>query len=176
MNNKGQLGGIVFFSAMVIVIILIAPIILKVATTMLDRTASQLAIIQPSNQSSTQVTFVKNQITGTFDWFIIALVFVNMLVLFVSAFLIDVHPAFLILYIVGAFMLVLTMPYTLASAEKIYSMAQFSQGSDNVIQYIPLTEFLFNNFGVFIVGIIFLSGIIMYAKIRFSGGSSGGSY
>jgi len=177
MNRRGQLGGIVFFVAMVIVLILIVPIFLKVATSILGTTATQLSQVQGNNQSSDQVTYVKNQITGTFDWFVMALVFINMLVLFISAFLVDIHPAFLILYIIGAFVLVITMPYALSSAEKVYSMSTFSSGSDNVIQYIPMTEFLFNNFGVFIVGVIFLTGIIMYAKIRFSSATgSGGGY
>jgi hypothetical protein len=93
----------------------------------------------------------------------------------VSAFLIDINPAFVVIYIIAMFVLVLSAPFTIGIAEKVYSMSQFSSGADNVIQYIPMTNFLMNNFGAFIVGIIVLSGIIMYAKIKFSSQSPGGT-
>jgi len=170
LNNKGQLSGVAFFIMLVIIMIIVAPIILKVGFTILDTTSTQLSTIDSTNVSSDNVNFVKNKIVGTFDWTIMVLVVINMLVLLVTAFLIDIHPAFLVIYIIGAFAMVITLPYTMSIAEKIYGSTQFSVGADNVVQYIPMTEFMLNNFGTIMVGILILSGIIMYAKFRSSSG------
>lgn len=172
---RGQIAGLAIFVMVLLGMIIVAPIILKVAVTMLDTTSTQLSNIQPSNQSSDDVVFVKNKITGSLDWAIMLLVLINILVLLITSFLIDIHPAFLVIYIIGAFLLVITLPYTAAAGERIYGMAQFSQGTNNVIQYIPMTEFMLNHFGVIIVGVLFLTGIIMYAKIKFSSQNAGGT-
>lgn len=176
MKSKGQIGGVALFIMIVAMLIIIAPILLKVGTTILSTTSNQLATIDTSNVSSNNVDFVKNKITGTFDWVIMLLVIINMLVLLISAFLIDINPAFLVIYIIGAFILVITLPYTMAVAENIYGSSQFSVGANNVIQYIPMTEFLLNNFGTVIVGVLMLSGIIMYAKFRYRSQGGGTAY
>ncbi len=174
MNRKGNLAGIVFFVGLLLGLIIMAPIILKVGTTILSTTATQLSKVDPSNKSSDATTYVKNSLTGTMDWMVMFFVMINILLLLVTAFLIDVHPAFLVMYIIGAFAIVITLPYTASAGEKIYSMSQFSSGSDNVIQYIPMTEFLLNHFGVVIVGVFFITAVIMYVKIRSTSGSGGG--
>lgn len=175
--KKGQIQGIAFFIMLLVAVLIVAPIILKVAFTTLDQTATQLSNIDETNRSSDNVVFVRDKITGSFDWLIMFLILINILVLLITAFLIDVNPAFLIMYIIGAFLLVITLPYTVAVAERIYSMPEFTVGSNNVIQYIPMTEFILNNFGIVIVGVIVLSGIILYAKIKFgSRAETGGVY
>jgi len=70
------------------------------------------------------------------------------------------------------------LPYTVAVAEKIYSNPDFATAPNNVIQYIPMTEFMLNNFGTIIVGVIILSGIIMFAKVKYfsSQSGTGGTY
>lgn len=178
MNKKAQIGGVAFFIILLAVIILLAPIILKVAITIMDKTSSQLSTIDTTNKSSDLINFTKSKLTGTLDWAIMLIVLLDMLILMISAFLIDIHPAFVVIYIIGAIALVLTAPYSIVAAEKVYGMSQFSSGSNNVIQYIPMTEFMLNNFGVIIVAILVLTGIILYAKIKFfsQGGGGGGTY
>ena len=173
MNNRGNLGGIAFFVALLLGLIIMAPILLKVGTTILSATSNQLAKVDTSNRSSDSVNYVQGQLTGTMDWMVMFFVMINILLLLVTAFLIDVHPAFLVMYIIGAFAMVITLPYTASAGEKIYSMSQFSSGADNVIQYIPMTEFLLNHFGVVIVGVFFLTAVIMYVKIRSTSGTGG---
>lgn len=176
LNKRGNVMGVIFFMAMLLSMIIIAPIILKVGLTILGTTSDQLAKIDLTNKSSDNVNFVAGKITGTFDWVIMVLVSINLLVLLVTAFLIDIHPAFVIVYIIAVFVAVLTIPYAAALGQEIYGMPQFS-GTEGVTQYIPMTEFMLNNFGVIIVGVIILSGIIMYAKVRYGSQSgTGGSY
>lgn len=174
MNKNGQVQAIVVITMVILGLIIAVPIILKVGTTVLGTFSTQLSNIDETNKSSDQVTFVEDTITGSFDWVVMLLVLINILLLLVSAFLIDVNPAFVILYIIFAFVLVITLPYTASVGEKIYSMSQFSVGDENVVQYLPMTEFLLNHFGVVMVGIIFLSGVIIYAKIRFRSNQQGG--
>lgn len=173
MNRKGNLAGLAFFIVLLLSLIIIAPIILKVGTEVLGKSSEAFAKVDTSNKSSDTVDFVQGKLTGTMDWFVMFLVLINILLLLFTSFLIDVHPAFLVIYILGAFFLVITLPYTAAVAEKMYGMSEFS----TVISYIPMTEFLLNNFGVVIVGVFFLTGIIIYAKLKYSSsGTSGGGY
>lgn len=173
MNNKAQIQSIAFFIGVIIVLVMLAPIILKVGTTMLTKTANQFATIDNTNKSADVVTFTQSKLTGTMDWIVMLLVIFNILVLMVSAFLIDIHPAFVVVYIIGAMALVMTAPFTIMAAEKIYSSSSFS----SMISYIPMTEFLMNNFSIVIVGVIVLTGIIMFAKVRlFSSGGTNATY
>jgi hypothetical protein len=178
MNNKGQISSIFFFIGMIVVIILIAPILLKLGTEILGKTSTQLSIIgNGNNMSADAVTYTKNKLTGVMDWFVILLFIVDTLALFISAFLIDVYPAFVVIYIFGALALVLTAPYLIVTAEKLYDMEQFSgAGSNNIVQYIPMTQFIMNNFGIVIVMILVITGILIYAKIRFSSVGGGNIY
>jgi len=183
MNNRGNIVGLAFFIVVLLSLIIVAPIILKVGTEALGKTSDALSVIDTTNVSSGNVDYVKGQFTGTFDWIVMFLVLINILLLLVTSFLIDVHPAFLVIYLLGAFFLVVTLPYTAAVAEKMYDMCAFSGigagcTENGVIQYIPMTNFLLNNFGVVIVGVFFLTGIIMYAKLKYSSnaGTSGGGY
>ena len=174
MNKKGQLGGIIAVFGVILMLIILAPIILRVGTEVLDKTSTQLQTIDATNNSANQVTFVKNQMTGTFDWVIMFLIMFNILLLLISSFLIDVHPSFLVIYIIGCFILVITLPYSISVAERIYGMSQFNTAPNDVISYIPMTQFILNNFGSFLVGIIVLTGIIIYGKIRYSSQGGGG--
>lgn len=174
MNKKAQIASVAFFIMLLAGIIIIAPIILRVGISAIDKTSTQLSAIDGTNKSVQLVVYTKNKITGTFDWVIMFLVILNILILLISSFLIDIHPAFLVIYIIGAFVMVITLPYTMALAEKIYSNSEFASGSNNVVQYIPMTEFMLNNFGTIIVGIIVLSGIIMFAKIKYGNQNMGG--
>lgn len=179
MNNKGMFGGVVFFVILLAVIIILAPIVLKVAVSVMTATSNQLAVVDSTNLSANTVTTIKGKVTSSFDWMIMLIFLVNFLVLLISAFLIDVHPAFVVIYIIGCTVLMLTAPYLMVASEKIYSMSQFSAGGNNVIQYLPMTEFLMNNFGIVILAVLVVTGIVMYAKIKFfasSGGGNGGTY
>jgi hypothetical protein len=174
-NKKGFMGGVAVFVLIVIALVIAAPLLLKVGLTIMDKTSDSLSILDTSNQSSSFIGDVRNKTTSVFDWAVMLIIFANLLLLLVSSFLIDVHPAFLIIYIIMACLLVLTAPYTMSIAEKLYDMEGIGYGDGAVTQYIPMTNFVLQNFGYILVGIIVLSGIIIYAKIRI-GGNSGGSY
>jgi hypothetical protein len=176
MNNRGTIAGVAFFIGIIIAIIIIAPIILMVSLKVMDTTATQLGTMTNTNASVNLINYTRNTVATSFDWAIMLIIIVDFVVLLVSSFLIDVHPVFVVFYILGAFVLVITAPYSMIAAEKIYSMIIFNDPSTGVIQYIPMTEFMLNNFGVLIVGILVLTGIIIYAKIRFSSNSTGGNY
>lgn len=174
-NKKGMMGGVAFLVIILAVMIILSPIILKVGVSVMTAAQNQFSQIDSSNRSASTVGFVKTRLTGTFDWVIMLLFLFDFLLLLVSSFLIDVHPAFIIIYIIGAFCLVVTVPYTMVAAEKIYSMGTFNP---SITQYLPMTEFFMNNFGVVVVAILVVTGIVMYAKIKYfsSGGGGSGSY
>jgi len=175
MDKKGQVQSVLFFIFIVAGLIIITPIILKVGLTILDKTTTQFSDVQPSNQSANLVSSVRNTMANSFDWMVMLMVIADMLVLFVSAFLIDVHPAFVVFYIIGCLVIILTAPYSIVAAEKIYAMQQFNAGQGNPVQYLPMTQFLMNNFGMFILGVLIVTGILIYAKIKFFSQGGGGN-
>ena len=54
---------------------------------------------------------------------------------------------------------------------QFYSNAQLS----SAVSHMPLTKFLVDNFAIVLLGIVILSGVIMYAKIKL-GGQNASSY
>ena len=64
-------------------------------------------------------------------------------------------------------MLVLFAPNIIGSLDSIYNSASFASET-NTLSFMNTLK---NNFGVFLVGIIIVTGIIIYGKIAFTGGN-----
>ena len=166
-NKKAQIGGVPILTlAMVILALLfLAPFIIKLVKTPMDQFSTAI-----TNQSAEAGASV-DSITGTFynmwDMVIIFAFLINVIVLLITSFLIDVHPAFLMLYIIVCAFTMIFAPTMLESLNTIWTNPQFLVGDNNVIQYLPLTQFILNNFGILLLSIMVLSGIIMYSKFKF---------
>ena len=174
-NKKAQINAIIVFAAVIIILLFLAPIILKIVVAPVSKVATAFSTVDPTNQSTQQITFIQNKFTGTFDWVIAFFFMFNTIILLLSAFLVDVHPAFLVIYIIAAFFLMVFAPTVLSALGNIYESPSFSVGNENVIQYIPITNFIYQNFGFILVGIIILSGVILFAKYKLGNSYSGGS-
>jgi hypothetical protein len=88
------------------------------------------------------------------------------LLLLISAFLIDTNPFWLILYIFLSFMLILFAPDIIGSLDNIYNSSAFATESASLAFIGSLRA----NFGVILVGIMVITGIIIYGKIALTGG------
>jgi hypothetical protein len=170
MNKKGQLDyPIITFAILVIALMIFAPITLKIFRSFSSSFSSSLG-----NVSGGGVIAAANfeQVTTTlitfWDKVIIAAFILAVLLLFVSAFLIDAHPFFIIIYILFSFMLVLFAPNIITAVDHIYDNAAFAQE----VSLLPFLDTLRNNFAVFLVGIIVITGIIIYGKLAFFGRSN----
>ena len=171
-NKKGQLENpIIAFAILVIGLIMFAPIALKVFSSINTNVGNSLG-----NVSSGGVTAKANfqEVTGTlvtfWDKIIVAAFFLSIIILFVSAFLIDAHPFFVVVYVLLNLMLVLFTPNILQSVNAIYDSANFA----TEVAQLTFLDSLRNNFMTFLVGIMVITGIIIYGKLAFfsNGGRS----
>jgi hypothetical protein len=171
LNKRAAIGGIVAFIGITIVLLMLAPIILKVVTIPLGKFPTSIAPI--SNQSAEATTYGLNKINSLFDIVIVAVFFFNILLLLVSSFLIDIHPAFLIVYIVAGFFLFMFVPAFEAIIGSFLDNPSFS----DVMTFLPMTKFIYDNFAMLMLGVFFITGLVMFAKFKgMGGGQNAGGY
>jgi hypothetical protein len=162
-NKKGQVG-IVSFVGVVIALLFLAPIFLNVVTTTTGEFAD--AINGTNSDAAATVDSITTTYTSLWDWALILIFGLNILLLLVSSFFVDTHPAFLLVYILIAFFLMAFAPNILDATDKIYNSAHYA---GEVAAYLPFMDFVRSNFGALILGVLVLSGIIMYSKFKYFG-------
>lgn len=179
MKRKGQIdGGIITFVAVVITLLFLAPILIKVVSVPLQGFSSSLSSIDSSNTSTNAVEMVRTKYVGLLDTVVLIMFLILIIVLLVSSFLVDIHPAFIILYIMSLMFLFILGPSVLGSLTTIWESDQFNDvsvpgGPNDIVSNLPMSQFILDNFFLIILGIAILSGIIMFAKFR---SKSGGPY
>lgn len=174
MNNKAQVISIIFFIATLVTIFLMAPILMKIVITPSQKFSTALSSIDSTNKSVNAVDFTISKFTQTFDWVVLFFIMFSIVLLLISSFLVDAHPAFFILYFIAMFLIMIFAPMTLNFLDRMYDCTSYQSvavcssygGWSSEIAYLPITKFIYDNFAVFILGVMFLSGIIMYAKYK----------
>lgn len=171
MNKRGQVQDVIYFAGLAVATLIVGVVIYFLFSTMLTRTATAISPID--NVSATALTYGNTTLTNFWDIILVIFLFFNVLLLFFSAFLIDIHPAFLVVYIIGAFVLVLLMPTFQTIIGKFYDAPTFSASASAM----PSSVWFYNNFQVIVLAIIFITAIILFAKWKFgSGGQSSNPY
>jgi hypothetical protein len=164
MNKSGQFG-IIAFVAMFIILLFLAPFVIKIVRTSVGGFSDQITVI--NSEAGANVDFVEESFLNLWDWVILLAFGFNVMLLLISSFFIDTEPAFVIVYILTVFFLMSFAPSALDSIQDVYNeLGDASTGHDSGA-YLPATEFLINNFGGILLSIIVLSGIIMYAKFKY---------
>lgn len=156
-DKKGEFAPAAFFAILVVLIVL-APIVLKVVNSSTSGLFSALNSTAPAAVAEGESAVQK--VTNLFDYLVIIGVLVAVILLFVSAFFIDTHPVFVVMYIIGAFVLILLAPNISGAIDDIYGQFGEEEGQ------LPLTSFIKDNLVTFLLGILLLTGIIMYSKFR----------
>lgn len=171
MNKRGQAQSIIIFFAVVVGILLTSIIVLRLVNTIITPFSAQIGNV--SAPVGEAVDYAHSRFTSVWDWVIVLAILLNTILLFVSAFLVDIHPAFLLIYIIAVFFLIIFGNSLLYALDNIWDKF----GTSTETAQTPLTQFIINNFQLFVLGIIVLSGILMYAKFKFfSGQGTGGNY
>jgi len=164
MNKKAQIDfPVITFVFVIFGLLLIAPIILKIFYTTQNTISPQLGNLTGGAVAQTNFNAVMNVATTFWDKVIIFAFISAVITLFISAFLIDSSPFWLILYIIIALMVILFAPNIIDSLGNIYDSAQFAQES-NALSFVGTLR---TYFAEFLVGIIVMTGIIIYGKIAF---------
>jgi len=166
LSKKAQMDfPLITFIIVVIMLLLVGPIILKIVTGTLTPFATALNNTGAGGEvAGANVTHVKNVFVSFWDGILIIAFLIVILMLFMSAFLIDASPFFMILYIIMFFLTVVFSPAVLGIVDGIYENAVYV---DEVAQ-LGFLDFIRLNFGIIITVIGIISMIIIYAKLRFN--------
>lgn len=168
MNKKGQFDyPIATLIVIVFLTLLMAPIILKIFNSFLDVIPAQLSSVDNSNVSTEAFTRVLNTGVSFFDKIIVFSFFLSIVILFISAFLIDTNPFWVILYILMSFFMIILTPTIMGALDNFYSpVGMFS----TEVTQLTFTNFFRTHFIAFLIGIMITTGIIIYGKIALLGG------
>lgn len=169
MNKKGQVISIIVFVAIIMGILILAPFIMKTINTIVTPFGN--ALNSTSTEATATVFHVRDKAIGLMDYVILSMFLLNVVILFISAFMVDVHPAFVVLYIIGIFFLVILAFPMLDIVKSIWGDNNFTLEASQL----PVTQFIVNNFAIVMLAIVVLSGVVMYAKFKLTGSSMGGS-
>ena len=165
MNKRAQIDyPIVTWIVIVFSLFLLAPIMLKIFNSIQDPISVQLGNL--SGPAQNNFNGVMNTAVNMWDKVILMAFIFSTLLLFISAFLIDSHPFWLILYIVISFFVIIFAPDIIASLDAIYNSGDFAAESANLV----FINTLRTNFGIILTGIMLITGIIIYGKIAFTSG------
>lgn len=172
MNKKGQISDMVFLAGYSIAILLVGIFLYFIFSTILTKTAITVSSID--NVSANAINYGVTSFDRFWDYVILAFLFFNIISLFITSFLVDIHPAYSILYIVGAFVLVLMLPTFQGTIGSFYDVnGTFGSQLGNMSGSL----WFYNNFVNIMLGVIFISGIILFAKYKFgAGGQSNNVY
>lgn len=176
-DNKGQIISVVAFFAIFLTILVLGTLLMSFVNTILKPVDATLTNMSP--QAGGAVRSVNNSFNNWWDIAIVLLSFLDIIILFISSYMVDTHPVFLVVYIIACMMLVIfggnlaTALADIFDTNGIFGNSNVTAGG-NIIQYMPLTSYIYNHFTIVILGILIVSGVIMYAKFKF--GRSGGTY
>ena len=162
MNKLGQ-ASIITFVVVVVGLLILAPVMLKLFNSTVGEIGDKLN--ETSAEAGAAVATIEDTFINFWDYIIVIAFFVNVVMLLISAFMVDTHPIFLLMYIISAFVIMSFAPYTMEPVGKILGMDQFS----TELGQIPMTSFVITNFNLILLGVIVLSGIVMYSKFRGKG-------
>jgi hypothetical protein len=168
MNRKAQIENpVLVFAIIVVGLIIFAPIMLKIFTSIQSPMSTSLGSIENGGDVA-QANFdgVMTPLVTMWDQVMIAAFVFSLIILLVSAFLIDTHPFWVVLYLFTCMFTILFAPTMLEAADKIYDSETFATEASNL----SFMDYLRQNFAVVIVGVMVLSGIIIYGKIAWFGG------
>ena len=164
MNKRGQLAiPIITFAILVVLLLFTAPLVLKVANVIL--TPFGTAIGDQDNTAGNAITSIHDTITSWWDIIVMIGLALFILLFLLSAFLVDTHPAFMIVFMLAGAFTVMFAPLTLDALEKIWDSDEFFIENNQM----PMARFVLDYYGSIITGVMILGGVILYARIR-SGG------
>jgi|TARA_R110002020_G_scaffold228154_1_gene438814 hypothetical protein len=171
MNKKAQFDNpLILFAVLVIGLLIIAPIMLKVMREIQTPFSDSLGNMSGGGiVGQTNFNAVIQTGINFWDKVVIAAFIFAVMMLFVSSFLVDAHPFFIILYIFMSFMLILFAPNIITAVDQIYDSASFAEET----AMLTFMDTLRTYYAEFLVAMMFVTGIIIYGKLFLLNRSAG---
>lgn len=167
MINKKAQSDIAFFAAFLIGLVIIAPVLLMIIRTSIGGFSEGLQAAG-YNYSANTVATIQESFTNFYDFLIIATMVAAIVVLIITSFLVNVHPVFILFYIIECFVSMLIMSQLVNTANTVWLNDKIAPMSI----YLPATQFVMEYYGLVLLAVMILTGIIMYSKLN-SGGQRG---
>lgn len=170
-SKKAQIDfPIVGLIVVAVFLMITAPFILKMFTSLQSSLSPAFGNVSGGEIAQQNVNYVFSTGINFMDKVVVFLFFSAVLLMLISAFFIDAHPLFVVLYIFLAFITVMFVPDIMNAVDNIYNSSTFA----SEVGYLTFTIALKDHFMAFLIGIIFLTGVIIYGKIAFFPSSGGG--
>ena len=175
MNKKAQVDfGPAVLIAVILGLIIFAPIMLRIIGTVTGTFFVQMNETSPD--AVAPASDAVDKVYNFFDYLIVIGMFINIIILFISAWFIDTNPVFIILYIMFAFIFMLFMPDLLDAVDSVWDkmedVGEHDTWGDNSLN-LSFTDWIRRNMIMFSIAIIALTGIIIYAKFKITQGNYG---
>jgi predicted membrane channel-forming protein YqfA (hemolysin III family) len=164
MRKKGQLD-VVVFVIMFVAILIAAPIMFKFFHMTIGPVQTAFANMSP--QANTTLTYVTNTYDAFWDFAVLMMFIALVATLLISSFLVDIHPVFLVLYIILAFVIIIITPMLATPANVLDTQLNLTATYGSHLQY---TDFLRTNIVMVVLAVIIISGIIAFGKMRMGRG------
>ena len=148
-------------------ILVLAPFTLKIINAVVTPLGTNLQDINPLAASSAAT--VVTQTNNFWDLAVVIAFLVITIVMFISAYMVDMNPIFAVVYAILAFFLFMITPLLQDLFTGVYTNDQLT----NQTQALPMTNFIQGHFIIITFALFIISGIIMYAKLRGRGQSYG---
>lgn len=167
-NKKAQVEfSPIILIAVVIGFLILAPIMVRIIGITTGTFFSQMNTSAPD--AVAPASEAVDKVYNFFDYLIIIAIFINVIMLFISAWFIDTNPVWIVLYIMFAFIFVLFVPNLMDSIDAVWAKMESASTYDiwggNSLG-LPFTNWVRENLMIFTVTVIALSGIITYAKFK----------
>lgn len=158
-TKKGQ-SDLVYTIGMILAVIFFMIIMIKLTTEIQDK------FIPEINKTDAQAAAAGVIPLKTFNSFAdsvtVIIILFNILLLFIFSFLSDIHPVFMVLYLILAVLTVIFTPIISNAIRVIYLHPDFATAAN----HLQATYFILDHFGIITLIIVIITGVILYAKIR----------
>lgn len=163
MNRKGSLEDI---GALVIVIFAAAIMFIAATvgyTSFVDKAVNITAI--NSSQSAVDAFNTTKDLQSRYDYVVFGLLIGFTLAIMIGSWFVPGHPIFGFIYFIGLIIFIVLGLILSYAWNNISTRITFA----DAIEYFPITDFILNNFGIYITIVGFLAMIIMFGKPYISG-------
>lgn len=160
MNRKG-ITDIFYLLAILFVIVVTVIIGTGIYSEVADKLYETEAISSNTRANSTIAHL--EDVSQSYDWITLAALFGFFIVIIVLAITIPANPAFMLLFIGLAILLVL---FSVAVSNSYEEFAASSEISGTVTSYYPMTDLIMSNLPIIFTILAVLLMIITYAKVR----------
>ena len=160
----------VIFVAVVVGVLIFAPIMIRVIGTVTGTFFTNMNTSYP--EAVAPASDAVDKVYNFFDYLIVIFMFINIIVLFISAWYIDTNPVWIVVYILFAFILVLLLPNMMDAVDTVWDKADSMSAYDSwegTSMNLTYTDWIRTHMIAITVAIIALTGIITYAKFKLVG-------